>query len=255
MKLHHLTTILKQHKTSVLLFALFAGISTLAACSGGSSSNTAGSAAASSANTLSGVFFDAPVQGLNYQTATMSGITDENGIFMYHDGETVTFAIGDVMLGSAPGSPMMTPIDLVPGAADETDPTVTNMCRLLQSLDADGDLGNGITINDRARAEMNGRMIDFAKSMADFNDYDVQAFFDSMYAMGGFTGGGYRQLQTPAEAQEHFRQTLMAYDMYQDTMSPGGDQNTSGMGGTNTSGLYGNFSGTAQGTGYNSMNN
>jgi hypothetical protein len=42
----------------------------------------------------------------------MNGITDENGTFMYHEGETVAFMIGDLMLGSAPGSDIMTLIDL-----------------------------------------------------------------------------------------------------------------------------------------------
>ena len=70
----------------------------------------------------------------------MSGITDGAGTFMYHEGESITFLVGDIMLGSAPGNFIMTPIDLVPGAVDETHPTVTNICRLLQSLDQDGNL-------------------------------------------------------------------------------------------------------------------
>ena len=120
-------TILNKYKKLTISFLLLATLVTTTACSGGGSS----SSAASVDNPLTGVFVDAPVGGLNYQTATMSGITDENGTFKYHEGETVTFMIGDLMLGSAPGSDIMTPIDLVPGAVDETDPTVTNICRLL----------------------------------------------------------------------------------------------------------------------------
>ncbi|PNX50079.1 MAG: hypothetical protein BV456_07935, partial [Thermoplasmata archaeon M8B2D] len=94
--------------------------------------------------------------------------------------------IGDLMLGSAPGSDIMTPIDLVPGAVDETDPTLTNICRLLQSLDWDGDpAANGIMIIDSMRSEISGRMIDFTKDVSTFNDYDVQAFFDTMNMLGG----------------------------------------------------------------------
>ena len=114
----------------------------------------------------------------------------------------------------------MTPIDLVPGAVDETDPTVTNICRLLQSIDWDGDLSNGIMITDRIRSEMSGRMIDFTKDTDTFYDYDVQAFFDTMYTLGGFHDGSYRRLQTSEQAQDHFRQTLMGHMDYMDSINP-----------------------------------
>ena len=128
---------------------------------------------------------------------------------MYHDGETVTFFIGNLMLGVAPGKQIMTPIDMVPEAVDETHPTVTNISRLLQSIDWDGDPQNGIMITDAIRSEMSGRMIDFTKSMDEFDDYDVEAFFNTMHILGAFIGGENRGLRTPVEAQNHFRQTLM----------------------------------------------
>jgi hypothetical protein len=56
-----------------------------------------------------GVFCISPVVGLNYQTLTQSGTTNENGEFLYITGETVTFSIGDLVLGSAPGAPEITP--------------------------------------------------------------------------------------------------------------------------------------------------
>jgi hypothetical protein len=209
-------TILNKYKKLALSFLLLATLATTTACSGGGSS----SPAASVDNPLSGVFVDAPVEGLNYQTATMSGITDENGTFKYHEGETVTFMIGDLMLGSAPGSDIMTPIDLVPGAVDETDSTVTNICRLLQSLDWDGDLTNGIMITDTMRSEISGRMIDFTKDVFTFNDYDVQAFFDTMNTLGRFQNGENRGLMTPLDAQYNFQQTLMNNMEYMHSINP-----------------------------------
>jgi hypothetical protein len=209
-------TILNKYKKLAISFLLLATLATTTACSGGGSS----SPAASVDNPLTGVFVDAPVEGLNYQTATMSGITDENGTFKYHEGETVTFMIGDLMLGSAPGSEIMTPIDLVPGAVDETDPTVINICRLLQSLDWDGDLTNGIMITDTMRSEISGRMIDFTKDVSTFNDYDVQAFLDTMNMLGGFQNGENRGLMTPLDAQYNFQQTLMNNMEYMHSINP-----------------------------------
>jgi len=222
-------TILYNYKKLALSFLLLATLATTTACSGGGSS----APSASIDIPLTGVFLDAPVEGLNYQTETMSGITDENGTFMYHEGETVAFMIGDLMLGSAPGSSIMTPIDLVPGAVDETDPTVTNICRLLQSLDWDGDPANGIMITDTMRSEISGRMIDFTKDVSTFNDYDVQAFFDTMNTLGGFQNGGNRELMTPLKAQYNFQQTLVNNMGYMNSINPSWapTQSGGGMGG------------------------
>ena len=49
---------------------------------------------------LTGVFRDSPVHGLEYQTQTVGGLTGEKGEFRYRSGETVTFSIGGLVLGS-----------------------------------------------------------------------------------------------------------------------------------------------------------
>jgi len=214
-------TILNKYKRLALSFLLLATLATTTACSGGGSSSPAASVD-NPGSLLSGVFVDAPVEGLNYQTDTIKdGITDENGTFMYHEGETVTFMIGDLMLGSAPGNDIMTPIDLVPEAMDETDPTVINICRLLQSLDWDGDLSNGIMITKIMRDAISG-MIDFTQDVSTFNDDNfVQAFFITMNSMaGGFQNGENRALMTPLDAQYNFQQTLMNHMEYMYSINP-----------------------------------
>jgi hypothetical protein len=198
-----------KNRSSILWILLLLSITAITACSSGSSLTKAGVDESSNANVLTGIFLDSPVEGLNYQTATMNGITDDAGTFMYHDGETIAFYIGDVMLGAALAKHLMTPIDLVPEAVDETHPTVTNICRLLQSLDWDGDLTNGIMITDAMHTEISGRMVDFSKSPDEFFDYDVEAFFNTMHILGVLGGEGDRGFRTPADAQNHFRQTLM----------------------------------------------
>lgn len=94
----------------------------------------------------SGVFIDAPVAGLQYATDSRSGETDSAGTFQYQGNETVRFSLAGIDLGSAAGASQLTPMDIVDGATAFSDPAVLNLSRFLQSLDADGNLGNGIEI-------------------------------------------------------------------------------------------------------------
>ena len=95
-----------------------------------------------------GQFIDTTVEGLSYISGSQSGVTDANGWFTYEEGATVKFFIGDIVIGEAMGKSIITPVDLVQGAIDETDSTVTNIASFLQTLDVDADLSNGITITD-----------------------------------------------------------------------------------------------------------
>ena len=56
------------------------------------------------------------------------------------------FSLAGIDLGSAAGASQLTPMDIVDGPASLSDPAVLNLSRFLQSLDADGNLGNGIEI-------------------------------------------------------------------------------------------------------------
>jgi len=95
-----------------------------------------GSSSGSNETVLTGAFIDAPVQGLHYSTASQSGITDENGNFKYKDGETITFNIGNLTLGSAIASKTMTPLELGGDThLDAIGTKSTNIARVLQSLD------------------------------------------------------------------------------------------------------------------------
>lgn len=113
---------------------------------------------------LKGVFTDSNVEGLRYETETKSGFTDENGNYDYVDGETVTFFVGDIELGSAIASEEMTPISIAstPGA-DITTPEVQNIAAFLQSLDIDGDPSNGIKITSEVTNAISTSQIDFTK--------------------------------------------------------------------------------------------
>ena len=46
-----------------------------------------------------GTFNDSKVEGLFWVTATLSGETDENGTFLFYEGQTITFYVGDIEIG------------------------------------------------------------------------------------------------------------------------------------------------------------
>ena len=88
---------------------------------------------------LTGLLLNSPVEGVAFQTDTQSGITNAAGEFQYLDGEMVTFSIGDIVLGTVLGAPIITPVELT-GSADPTVQAATNLLVFLQSIDEDQDL-------------------------------------------------------------------------------------------------------------------
>ena len=109
-----------------------------------------------------GIFLDSLVEGLRYETASFSGFTNSAGEYNYSPGETVTFYIGDIIIGSVEAGPVVTPLSLVPDAIDPTDLTVTNIVRLLLTLDNDSDPSNGIEITSTTSQAAAGLSIDFS---------------------------------------------------------------------------------------------
>ncbi len=166
-----------------------------------------------------GVFIDSPVHGLGYETQTQRGVTDSEGRFAYKSGESVTFHIGNVILGQALGKEIITPFDLVPEALDETHPTLTNILIFLQSLDTDCNLENGIQISEAAQAEIGVRQIVFDVTVDDFIQ-SIQGLFDALNDLNVFTDCIPRLLRSPEEAQEHFRQVLNNSDFDGDGYTP-----------------------------------
>jgi len=107
-----------------------------------------------------GVLLDSLVGGIKYKTASQSGITNSNGEFSYLEGESVTFSVGDIDFPDAIAAPELTPLDLA-GSTDVKNSSVINIARLLQTLDTDGDLSNGITIGEIAHATASGMTVSF----------------------------------------------------------------------------------------------
>ncbi len=144
-----------------------------------------------------GTFIDSAVEGVVFTTATQSGTTDSAGTFIYLPGEVVSFYIGDILIGTATGSALLTPLDFVPGAIDETDPQVTNILRFVQSLDADNDPDNGITILAAVALAAAGQSLDFSLATGAF-ETAANALLTVL------TSGAVNTLIDASAAQAHF---------------------------------------------------
>lgn len=150
-----------------------------------------------------GYYYDSLVSGLHYESSgeagVQSGVTGEEsdggpGSFRYVDGDTVSFSLGDTVLGESQAGERITPFDLAGFDAEavggcEVDGTlpddisafrvVTNLAVLLQSLDTDGDATNGIDISSDLAGLFDGVEVDLSQAWEAFQaDTDLQAVLD-----------------------------------------------------------------------------
>lgn len=121
--------------------------------------------------TQQGQFVDSAVSGLFYRTDSVEGFTNHNGYFSYQADESISFSIGNINLGSAQASELLTPIELGQSQDSQLNDTSINILRLLQTLDDDGDPSNGIAISENthlAAMQLNGTDIDVTVSVNGF---------------------------------------------------------------------------------------
>ena len=111
----------------------------LIGCGGGG-----GGSLLSSSDTLTGIFTDSPVSGLDYVCTSTSGVTDENGAFEYVSGDTCTFKLGELVLGSVTAKNEITPLDIV-----NSDVEAINIGVLLQSIDENNNTQDGIDVSSK----------------------------------------------------------------------------------------------------------
>lgn len=149
-----------------------------------------------------GVFLDTAVENLRYETEEVSGYTDAFGTFKYRPHETVSFYLGDVLLGSHKGDDALTPLNITDDD-DITGNRTTNIAVLLQSLDVDQDLSNGILIPDTAHSQVPGDLNSLLEG-------DPETFRDGngpiMEYVRSITGS--LQMVTVYQARAHLESTL-----------------------------------------------
>ena len=164
-----------------------------------------------------GIFMNCPVAGLTFQTTfqkqAMSLQTTVDGGFYCDPDEKITFSIGSLILGSAVGKSVITPLDLVPGASTARDRRVANMLALLHTLDEDGNLNNGIQISSAICdiVSTHADSIHFDQETKAFtSDKNVKALLDALNAARVFkdTDPRPRKLSGPKSAVEHFTRSV-----------------------------------------------
>jgi predicted acyl esterase len=135
-----------------------------------------------------GAFADGPISGLDYHTATHSGVTDTQGRFRYQPGETVSFSIGGLQLGSAAGASSLTLMDLTEGCVRASREGVianatANRARFILSLAREADMRDGVDINHAFRQALQGKddRINFDCSPEEFaQDGIVAELFEAL---------------------------------------------------------------------------
>ncbi len=175
------------------LAAVIVSASLLAACGGGGDTTTS-----SSEQTLVGTFKDSNVSGLNYSCGTYTSITNELGQFNYRNGDTCTFSVGNVNIGSAAGSTLITPSELANDNGSVTGTQTVNRVRFLMLLDEDQNPDNGIQITESTRnLAKNWSPVNFASNSLDNDLIAIQQ-----------TLGPSKKLPTSIDASNHFTETL-----------------------------------------------
>ncbi|PAV25233.1 hypothetical protein C8D92_10719 [Tamilnaduibacter salinus] len=153
-----------------------------------------GNAAATGQLTLGGI------AGLNYDTQSQTGTTNDRGTFRYFEGENVTFRVGDLVVGeSVPTDPIITPLEFLPETRQQlqqpltnelgllshrpveeqvvSNTTLLNITRFLMVMDEDQSTSEGsdLQITDRTLDQFRDlrqqleEPIDFTVSASDFN--------------------------------------------------------------------------------------
>ncbi|RFU27536.1 hypothetical protein B7463_g8808, partial [Scytalidium lignicola] len=165
---------------------------------------------------LTGEFRDGPFVGLNYQTLSQKGLTDDKGKFFFQAGEVVTFSIGRLTIGAAVASPHLTLAALYSdGVVDSalTRPETVNRARFLQSLGQERDLRNGVlidtTIRDTVSAHADG--VVFAS--------DIESFQNAAPVRAVFSKLGLR-FRGAAEARNHVRRSMAGIRAFRDIRIP-----------------------------------
>ncbi|KAL5085111.1 hypothetical protein Trisim1_010899 [Trichoderma cf. simile WF8] len=168
---------------------------------------------------LTGKIRDGPFIGLEYQTPSQEGVTDQYGQFYYEEGEPITFSIGSLIIGVAIGSPSLTIASLHISSyekMEDLEPTcaeTNNRARFLQSLGREVDLRRGVVIDDATRkaVETHARGIQFLSTIEEFEKAPA--------VCGVFRDLGLR-LRGAAEARNHLRRALQGIRVLRDVRVP-----------------------------------
>ena len=153
-------------------------------------------------------FTDGPIVGLDVSGQTSGASrSDAAGQISCAPGESLGVAIGNLALGSATCTGALSALALTPGATSAADQRVNNKLILLQTLDADGDLNNGIQITDAIRGIVSAQAaaINFAQTPTAFRT-SLAPLMTALNNASAFTDTDPRprSVRAAAAALEHY---------------------------------------------------
>ena len=147
---------MKKNVLSMAVACVLSGVM-LTACGGGGDDNGGGSNGGGtdtgSKPLHTAVFLDSVVGGLDYRCNDYTGVTNAKGEFLFDDGDTCEFALGNQRLGAVTlkaGNSLVTPYTL---AGDDKEKAI-RIAALLQTLDSDSNPENGITLDKAQVAQL-----------------------------------------------------------------------------------------------------
>ncbi len=151
---------MKKNVLSMAVACVLSGVM-LTACGGGGDDNGGGSNGGNNGGGTdtgskplhTAVFLDSVVGGLDYRCNDYTGVTNAKGEFLFDDGDTCEFALGNQRLGAVTlkaGNSLVTPYTL---AGDDKEKAI-RIAALLQTLDSDSNPENGITLDKAQVAQL-----------------------------------------------------------------------------------------------------
>ncbi|MCP4430161.1 MAG: hypothetical protein GY806_04205 [Gammaproteobacteria bacterium] len=187
---------MKNLATSAFKLALIVSVVTFYGCGGGGGDGD---------DKPRGVFIDSAVSGLTAVSGDQVTTTNANGEFTYIKGTFVDFRLGfnGPFIGLASAQPIMSPLQLA-NTSNINDEEVTNIARFLQTIDADMNPENGITIDSSVIDAAVGISINFNQGVTQFETSE-QANIDALTAS---LPGGARALVAVDDARAHLQRSI-----------------------------------------------
>ncbi|MDP0561538.1 MAG: tandem-95 repeat protein [Candidatus Endonucleobacter sp. (ex Gigantidas childressi)] len=154
-----------------------------------------------------GTLIDGVIDGVVYTTSSgITGLTDADGAFLFNNGDTITFSIGNIELGTITAEEAQSGQTFLQDIAnvdrgDLNDHYLENMATFLQSLDSDE--GDNIVIT----AEMHAKLEESKLDLHTASEEEVKALVESIG----------KEFVSEEDAMEHVQEMLEKYtDMQSD---------------------------------------
>jgi surface protein len=172
----------------------------LIGCGGGSDATS--STTSTSATIQEAQLIDSAIEGVEYTTNSLSGITTDTGTFQYNPTDTtITFKAGSLTLAGFNLSRLDSDKKLLPadifGLSREntTDANLLKFIRVVQSLDNDNDPSNGILIDDNTKG--------FLATEIDIKDANLSQLKTMVEGAG-------KTFKLERSSRDHYKTTLVS---------------------------------------------